>query len=68
MSDGGGKKPFGARFLSLTASLLFGVILLILALELAKQIWWLLVLLAIATTIGIVLRWIWRQKKRWDDT
>ena len=67
MSDGGGKKPFGASFLSLTASLFFGVVLLILAVELAKQIWWLLALLSIAAAIVTVLRWVYRQKKRWDD-
>lgn len=67
MSDGGGKNPFGASFLSLTASLFFGVVLLILAMELAKQIWWLLALLAIAAAIVTVLRWVYRQKKRWDD-
>ncbi|MCS4275136.1 phosphatidylglycerophosphate synthase [Mycetocola sp. BIGb0189] len=67
MSGGGGQKPFGASFLSLTASLFFGVVLLILTVELAKQIWWLFALLAVAAAIVTGLRWVYRQKRRWND-
>lgn len=66
MSDGGGKMPFGGSFVSLALSLFIGVVLLVLAVELAKQIWWLLALLAIGVMVAVVLRWIIRQKKRWD--
>lgn len=66
MSDGGGKGPFGGNFVSLALSLFIGTVLLVLAVELAKQIWWLLVLLALGVIVGIVWRWIVRQKKRWD--
>lgn len=67
MSDDGKKKPFGASFLNLAMSLFFGVILLTLALELAKQIWWLLALIALGAATVAVLRWIHVRKKRWDE-
>lgn len=67
MSDDGKKRPFGASFLSLAMSLFFGVILLILAVELAKQIWWLLALLALGAATVAVLRWMYLRKKRWDE-
>lgn len=66
MSDGGGKTPFGGSFVNLALSLFIGVVLLVLAVELAKQIWWLLALLTIGVMVTVVLRWIIRQKKRWD--
>jgi len=66
MSDGGGKTPFGGSFVNLALSLFIGVVLLVLAVELAKQIWWLLALLAIGVMVTVVLRWMIRQKKRWD--
>lgn len=66
MSDSGGKTPFGGSFVNLALSLFIGVVLLVLAVELAKQIWWLLALLAIGVMVTVVLRWIIRQKKRWD--
>lgn len=66
MSDGGGKTPFGGNFVNLALSLFIGVVLLVLAVELAKQIWWLLALLTIGAIVGIAWRWILRQKKRWD--
>lgn len=66
MSDGGGKTPFGGSFVNLARSLFIGVVLLVLAVELAKQIWWLLALLTIGVMVTVVLRWIIRQKKRWD--
>lgn len=66
MSDGGGKTPFGGTFVNLALSLFIGVVLLVLAVELAKQIWWLLALLGVGVMVAVVLRWIIRQKKRWD--
>lgn len=66
MQGSGGKKPFGASFVSLAMSLFFGVILLVLAVELAKQIWWLLALIVIGVMVVTVVRWVIRQKKRWD--
>ena len=66
MSESGGKRPFGASFLSLATSLFFGVILLVLAVELAKQIWWLLALIAIGVIVATDVHWVIRQKKRWD--
>lgn len=67
MSDDGKRKPFGESFLSLAWSLFCGTILLILAMELAKQIWWLLALIAITAAVIAVLRWIAVRRKRWDD-
>lgn len=66
MQGGGGKTPFGGSFVNLALSLFIGVVLLVLAVELAKQIWWLLALLGIGVIVVIVWRWILRQKKRWD--
>ncbi|MGO2140779.1 MAG: hypothetical protein ACTH30_10215 [Leucobacter sp.] len=43
------------------------MILLILAVELAKQIWWLLALLALGAATVAVLRWMYLRKKRWDE-
>lgn len=67
MSDDGKKKPFGASFLSLAMSLFIGVILLTLALELAKQIWWLLALIALGAATVAAARWVHVRKKRWDE-
>ncbi len=60
-----GRRPSGS-FVSLALSLFIGVVLRVLAVELAKQIWWLLALLAIGVMVTVVLRWMIRQKKRWD--
>lgn len=65
MLGDGKKKPFGESFVSLALKLFFGTILLVLAVELAKQIWWLLVLIGLAIVIVSVLRWLVVRKKRW---
>jgi|GEM_PF-5268928 len=67
MSDDGKKQPLGASFLSLAWSLFCGTILLILAVELAKKIWWLIVLIVVGAAVITVLRWIAVRKKRWND-
>lgn len=67
MSDDGKRKPFGTSFLSLAWSLFIGMILLVLAVELAKQIWWLLALIGLGVAAIAVLRWISVRKKRWED-
>ncbi len=67
MSDGGKKKPFAGSFLNLAFSLFIGVILLTLAWELAKQIWWLLALIGLTAIVVAVARWVHMQRKRWDD-
>ncbi|MGD9675407.1 MAG: hypothetical protein AB7V19_01810 [Candidatus Bipolaricaulia bacterium] len=67
MSDDGKKKPFAVSFLNLAFSLFIGIILLTLAWELAKQIWWLLLLIGLAAIAAAVARWVHVQRKRWDD-
>lgn len=65
MSDDGKRKPFGASFVNLAMSLFFGIILLVLAVEMAKKIWWLLVLIAIGTIVVVVLRYLRERTRRW---
>lgn len=65
MLGDGKKRPFGESFVSLALKLFFGMILLVLAVELAKQIWWLLVLIGVTIIVIAVVRWIAIRKKRW---
>lgn len=65
MLGDGKKRPFGGSFVSLALKLFFGMILLVLAVELAKQIWWLLVLIGVTIIVIAVVRWIAIRKKRW---
>lgn len=67
MSEDGKKRPFAASFMNLALSLFFGVILLVLAVEMAKKIWWLLLLIAIGAATLTVLRYVYERKKRWDQ-
>lgn len=39
-----------------------GVILLTLAIEMAKSIWWVFVLVAVLITVILLLRWWWRRR------
>lgn len=65
MLGDGKKRPFGESFVSLALKLFFGMILLVLAVELAKKIWWLLALIGLVIVIASVVRWIAARKKRW---
>lgn len=66
MSDGGSPKSFAARFWSLCLYLFGGVILLMLTIELAKQIWWVFVVLGLVISAVAALRWWWKRRSGWD--
>ena len=66
MSDGGKKQPWTVRLIRGSVSLFVAVVLLHLTLALAKEIWWVLVIIAIVTIAIAILRWWYRWRDRWD--
>jgi len=65
MSDDSGKGSLAMKFWRMSLLIFGGVVLLVLAVELIKTIWWILALAAvISVVVGGLIRW-WRYGSLW---
>lgn len=61
-----GPRSLAEKFFRTCVFIFAGVILLALTVELIRQIWWILVLLAlIVTTLAVAVSW-WRHRNTWQ--
>jgi len=65
MSDDSGKGSLVMKFWRMSLLIFGGVVLLVLAVELIKTIWWILALAAVISVgVGALIRW-WRYGSLW---
>ena len=67
MSDNGKPASLAERFWRMSLYLFGGVILIILALELLKTIWWIFALAAAVTACWFGIRWFLKNRTSWEE-
>lgn len=65
-SESGKPKPLMKKLWHLSLSLFAVVLLLTVTWELAKQIWWVFLIIGLLAAALAAARWWWRRRQYWD--